>query len=91
MIKKALLGSAFFLFDIVAFDLREPQQFQDAQLFVVVLACQIQVESQLLDNRDLERLHELDERAVGVFHVGEMAIGLAHAEVRATVANERMS
>ena len=80
-----------FLFDVVALDLGEAEQLEDAQGLVVVLVGQVEVEADLLDDGDLVRLDKFDEGSVGVFHVGEMSVGLAHAEVGAAIAHEGMS
>ena len=57
---------------------------------MVVFVGEVEIKAEFLCNWNLEGLDKLDEGAVGVFHVGEMAVGIAHAEVGATVAHKGM-
>lgn len=90
MQQKSRPSGRLFSFDALTFHLGEPKQLQNAERLAVVFVGEIEVEPELLCNRDLEGFDELDEGAVGVFNIGEMAVGIAHTEVGATVAHERM-
>ena len=56
-----------------------------------VALLEVEVDAPFLEDGHLEGLHELDEGAVGVLHVGEMPVSLAHLEVAASVAYETVS
>ena len=62
-----------------------------SQGLAVVFVGEVEEETELLRDWDFVGLDEFDEGAVGVFHIGEVSVGVAHAEVGTAVANEGMS
>ena len=51
------------------------------QGFAVILSCKVEVDAEFLVYRYLVGLYKLDQCAVRVLNVGEMAVGTAHTEI----------